>query len=442
MIYEAKNNNITQCRTGIVLLVTLVLLVVLSTMGYILTTRVSAQRHRDHYMIDYQKARYACDSAVKYALATFGETEVLLVSRPNEPDFSDLFSLSEAEYEELLADWATEMAARNADSFNGVNEANNLNIIDKSKDVGNTIYPKNVNDINDSNSVFGIGDVNDTNNPNDLIIRGPYGPTWPFIIEPVEFENAKYPVAWAMLEELGEEEIKREALASFETFCEWMDVNDVQIDELEVQLEEIKEIKPFSLELKPIKIARKAPTQRRPRSRRRSRNRSRRDRRKTTQTSKKASNTISVDAQLAEYAKLFHSSLIDSEILARPTIISESRKESALKYTGMWATRKVNINTAPRHVLEAAFVFGGDEVEIAGEIIERRRQKPFVDIADLKDALYRYTGSIRNCEKFITTKSSIFTIKVTATSGVAKASTVIAVTKNNKSTKAIGKLSG
>ena len=64
LVGRVRNNQ------GIVLLVTLVILVVLSTLGYTVSVRLSARRHRDQYIIDYQTARYACDSAVKYALAT------------------------------------------------------------------------------------------------------------------------------------------------------------------------------------------------------------------------------------------------------------------------------------------------------------------------------------------------------------------------------------
>ncbi|MHC4175201.1 MAG: hypothetical protein ACYST5_20005, partial [Planctomycetota bacterium] len=64
------------------LLITLVILVVLSTLGYTLSSRVAAQRHRDQYIVDYSKARYGCDSAVKYALATLEEISVQLISRP------------------------------------------------------------------------------------------------------------------------------------------------------------------------------------------------------------------------------------------------------------------------------------------------------------------------------------------------------------------------
>jgi type II secretory pathway component PulK len=109
---------------------------------------------------------------------------------------------------------------------------------------------------------------------------------------------------------------------------------------------------------------------------------------------------------------------------------------------GMWGSMKVNINTAPRHVLEAAFIFGGDEVPIAEEIIQRRRIEPFADIQELKTDLFRYSDSIGKCEKYITTVSRFFTIKVTAISGVAKASAVIAITKDGRRVKRIAVING
>ena len=100
MIHKNLYNwNNSRDRPGIVLLVTLVLLVVLATLGYTLSSRVTAQRHRDQYIMDYRQARYACDSAMKYALAltTLEDFDPQLISRPNEPDFSDLFILNEVE---------------------------------------------------------------------------------------------------------------------------------------------------------------------------------------------------------------------------------------------------------------------------------------------------------------------------------------------------------
>ena len=146
--------------------------------------------------------------------------------------------------------------------------------------------------------------------------------------------------------------------------------------------------------------------------------------------------------QTTDFARLFHCSLIDTETLARPSGISVEREESALKYTSLWATVRVNVNTAPRHVLEAAFTFGGDAKEIAEQIIQERRIKPFNNIEELRTKLLRYSTSIEKCEKFITTRSDSFTIRVTASSGVAKASAVIAVRKEGKNAKQVGIVSG
>ncbi len=421
-------NNQSDCRNrpGIVLLVTLVLLVMLSILGYTLSSRLVARRHRDQYIIDYQAARYGCDSAVRYALAKLEDINAPpLVARPNEPDFSDLFWRNEQEYEEYLAEWAVGKGPDRSKGFVDINDVND------------------VNDINDANKFDYSGGVIDLNSPNSLTIRGPYGPPWPFVIEPVEFEigsatvrieiedeNAKYPIGWVLLDD---EEVQREALAGLETFCEWMDVNSVWIDSLKRELKEISEIKAFKLGFEPITISEKTKARTITRRRRGSRRISRR--RIVTKR------TIPASVHTADFAKLFHSSLIDAEALARPTIVSESRKESALKYMGLWASSKVNINTAPRHVLEAAFTFGGDADKIAEEIIQRRRIKPFTDMEDLRKSLFRYSDSIGKCGKYITIASRFFTIKITAVSGVAEASTVIAITKDGKKIERIAVIS-
>jgi len=357
---------------------------------------------------------------VKYALATLEDITPELISRPNVPDFSDLFVLSEAEYEELLDQWTDEVQR---------------SVTDRSKSFDA------ISDINDVNDVNGVTDFNEPNSPT---IPGPYGPPWPLVTKLIELqigsatvkieiedENAKYPLAWTML---NDKEVLQEALAGFETLCEWMDVNEVAIDSLKEQLKEISEIRPFKFEFKTIKKRVRRPI---------SIHSKRRDRRDQYRYTTK---TTSVSSQIAKqtdaFAKLFHTSLIDTEVLARPTIVSESRKESALKYMGMWASKEVNINTAPRHVLEAAFTFGGDADRIAEEIIQRRRVKPFSNISDLKEALLGYSDSIRKCEKYITTVSKLFTIRVTAVSGVAKASAVIAIMKEGNKMRKIAIISG
>lgn len=431
---------------GIVLMVTLVLLVVLSTVGYALSGRLAAQRHRDHYIIDYQAARYGCDSAIKYALAVLEDmNNPRLISRPNEPDFSDLFWKSEEEYREYLADWAAKMQLGVSDMNQGLSDINDINGVNNLFEANGVGDINGFNDINKVNDFNGVGSITDVNDVNFVVVRGPYGPAWPFVTEPVEFEigsttvrieiedeNAKYPIGWAIL---ADEDVLREAEAGLETFCEWMNVESEQVDALKEQLEEISEIKPFKLEFKPIKIVERRATATR------SRSRTRRGRRRVSQR-RTIRKTIPASVHVADFAKLFHSGLIDTDMLARPTIESESRNESALRYMGMWASSKVNINTAPRHVLEAAFTFGGDADKISEEIIQRRRIKPFDDVEELRKSLLSYSDSIERCAKYITTTSNFFTIRVTATSGVAKASAVIAITKEGKKMGKVAVLSG
>jgi hypothetical protein len=424
-----KNRNNSRDRSGIVLLVTLVLLVVLSTLGYTLSTRVAAQRHRDQYIIDYISARYGCDSGVKYALATLEDIDPKLISRPNEPDFSDLFCISEAEYQEILEQWRLELQEQMV-----------VSDVDK---------PSNITDFNSDESWTA-----DLDELNSLTISGPYDPPgtpWPFVTEPVEFEigsakvrieiedeNAKYPLGWALL---TDGRVKREAEAGFETFCEMMGLDAEKIEALKTELNEIGQIKMFAVEFKP-----KTRTIRTPIKTASSRSSTSKSSTSKTPRTRVTRKTIQVDEQISEqtthFAEMFHSSLIDTEALAVPTIVSPDRKESALKYMGMWGSMKVNINTAPRHVLEAAFIFGGDEVKIAEEIIQQRRIEPFADIQDLKTELFRYSDSIGRCENYITTVSRFFTIRVTAVSGVAKASSVIAITKDGAKVKRIAVING
>lgn len=423
------------------MLVVLVLLVVLSMLGYTLSSKVSAQLHRQQYMIDYQNAQYARDSAIKYALSTLADMNSPdLVARPNEPDFSDMFLMTETELRDVLSDWAQRMSAEQAQRY--MNLKTNL-----SADINGLSDVNDINDINDLTMLDAAGV--DFNDANLLEIPGPYGAKWPLVTPVVELkvgtasvtielhdENAKYPLGWAMLDE---PEIQREAKAGFDTFCEWMDVNRIDVMELEDQLAQLNEKKQYKLKFKEIKQVKKEKVKvpRTARSRR-----TRRGRRRTRTRTKTTVTKIPATVHIMDFAKLFNSSLVDTETLARPTIVSDDRKESALKYIGLWGSNKVNINSAPRQVLEAAFVFGGDAQEIAQEIIERRRIEPFEDVNDLKRSLFRYSDSIEKCKDFVVAHSDFFTIRVTAVSGVARASAVVAIRRTENQYQKIAVFAG
>lgn len=452
-------------RHGIVLILVLVILVVLATLGYTITARVSSEKHRDNHILSYYRARYARDSAAKYAIATIEDiNSPEIIDRPNVPDFSDLFALSEKQYRDFIKQWAREMSKK--EFQNQVNKDSSKYAPDTS-DI-NDVNSTDVNSAKDINSVSEPNSVVDYNDPNQLDVPGPYGAEWPLITEPVEFEigkaevtitiedeNAKYPVGWALLEEDSEgDRIAREAEASFETFCEWMDVNEVEIANLKDQLKRIDKIKDFKMKFKPVEIEDKTasisesdeenkpkgltPAQKKSRKERSAREALKRymERRKREEQKEKMKEKesdkgkVTEEMHIADFCRIFNSPLLDSEVLTRPRLESETRDETAMKYLGMWGTRKININTAPRHVLEAGFNFGGDYVQIADKIIVERRIEPFESIEDLKERLFRYSDSIEKCEDFITTESSIFTIRVKATSGTATSRAIIALRKN------------
>ncbi len=451
-------------RTGFVLLVTLVLLVVLAWLGYMVSSMVSSQRRRSQYIIDYQASRYACDSAVKYALDRLPRITPALVARPNVPDFSDIFRLSEPEYQQLLDEVAAIRAAEannpaygdyaqpypDTGAAGAGGEVTDPELMDVMKMVlgGNDVNGPN--DFNDANGWASLSLSGYPAGSNDLFVPGPYGPAWPNVIKPIELEigtakvtiriedeNAKYPIGWMLMDDKQRE---REVRAGFETFCAWMDANETDVAVAEQALEELRQLKPFKIKFKE-KVQRRRvgglPSGSSQRGSRISRLRSSRQRYTTTRISPAAQQA----QQAADFARLLHSSLLDAEPLARPTIVTDSRCESPLKYIGTWGSTRVNINTAPRHVLEAAFVFGGDEVDIADQIIARRRIKPFKDIDELKSELLRYSDSIRKCEDFITTRSTFFTVRITAVSGLAESSAVVAVVKTGKNVRKIAMIS-
>jgi type II secretory pathway component PulK len=115
-----------------------------------------------------------------------------------------------------------------------------------------------------------------------------------------------------------------------------------------------------------------------------------------------------------------------------------------LKYIGLYASPQVNVNTAPRHVLEAALTFGGltKAPDIADAIIQKRKIEPFTDIEDLKKALFGSADAIDKCAPYITTKSTYFTIHVTATSGAARVSTLMPVYKDGRILKRLPVING
>lgn len=429
--YRHDGNN-RRDPPGVILLITLVILVILATLGYTLSVRVAARRHRDQYMIDHSIARNACASGMRYALASMGTLDFTLISRPNEPDFSDLFALSEPQYQKLLLQMEQYLAQKSLSDPNLAMDAPSGSKLKQ----GKTRF-SDIDDINDTDPNAGL-----VGSHKKVEIPGPYGPPWPLVSEPVELEigaakvrieiedeNAKYPLGWAMLEDA---KLRDVAGVSWTTFCEWMGYKSQEIVDLNKGLAAIAATKPFQMEFKPTTAEMELPANLRSRITRPVPGRTagsavarRAVRRKPVSPEEQLQN------QNKEFAKLLHSSMVDTVLLSRPSIESDSRKESALKYLGLWATRRVNINTAPRHVLEAALSFGSviNAPKIAEAIIQQRRIKPVADVNEIKQAVLGYSDSIEDCRDFLTATSTVFTIRVTAVSGAATATVVAAVSK-------------
>jgi hypothetical protein len=422
---------------GIVLLMTIVVLMVLATLGYMLAYRVSAQRHRDNYIIDYTTACYARDSALKYAIAALQDlNDAKFISRPNEPDFSDVFSMTEEKYTAFIEEWFAKIAKEHPELL----ENYDANLTDQNVNGGNTedlLSAAETNNPNDSNHKYAADSNTGHNVLDKLKVRGPYGPAWPFVTEPTEFEigsttvkiqiedeNAKYPAGWAIIDD---EKAQRAAQAGFQTFFEWMGYDSERIGTIKGQLDQIGAVKPFKVDFQPV-VQRAAVTPQTPQTPNPPK-RGARPQRVVYRTTNVTPTELAA-RQTKDFSKLFHSSLLDTQMLASPTITSETRKESALKYMSLWGSTQVNINSAPRQVLEAAFTFGGDAPQIAEEIIKRRRVKPFNDIDELKKELFRFSDTIDKSKSYITTNSNVFTIRVTAVSGTAKASSVVVAVRD------------
>lgn len=441
-------------QAGFVLFVTMIVLVVLTTLAAGLSVHLSMAKRRQEYRVEYQRSRYGADSALKYILTTLPNKNLtLLTSREEQPDFSDLFLMNRAEYAEFIAAWAetatdeqieavlkegasltaptplseADMVSRLASLFGGGSDANEMEMDEY--DTGEPLYLVEL-------------------DPNDVVVPGPYGAPWPNVIEPIhlemgpckvtitiEDENAKMPLSWLVT---SSEDANKRAENALKTFCEWMSWDSAQLQELESDIqdgmEKIYEKKMFRLNPSPILL--KTTTTRTvtaPVSTSAARTTSRARRTATTRTVRQVTTKERpAVAHTTDFAKLFHSSLLNHEILARPLPDTGERIESPLKYLSLWGAQRVNINTAPRNVLEAAFSLAIDSFdlpEFTQKVIEKRKEKPLASLDELAELGGLDTETMNNLKNYLTTSSTFFKIRVTSQSGNARSSAVATVVK-------------
>jgi len=439
MIYIRNKNN----RPAVVLLLTIVVLVIMCGIGYVLTTKVAAARHRDQYLVDYQKARYASDSAFKYVNTILAEQSFTLIDRPNEPDFSDLFAFTEEQYKIFLEDYVREKLLKQQYGENWKEyetqykrDANDPN----SRDSRDQLSPGDFNDpnytynqdINDFNQ-FDLRGSGGADDPNKIVIPGPYGAAWPFVTEPIEFEvgdakvtveiedeNAKLPMAWAMR---LDDKNKRSTESAYDSFFDWIasaSRNEVMVTyqqryDFYDGLKKVGEYVDVN-GAAAITPAAKEPNKASATPAQKFRSRRARQRAQAAQTQLMQN---SPNAKYANIISLVNSSLVNLEDFAKPYIKSQRRTESALKYMSRYGAMQVNVNSAPRLVLESVFMFGGDAVQTAQNIIDERKIKPLADINDLQKRCFHYANSIQRAKDYLTTKSTFFTVRIQSASGAA-----------------------
>ena len=197
-----ENKKFYTQKPGVALILTMIVLVLLTALIYRLGSAVSQWKHRVQYMIDYQTARYACESGLKYTLSTISGNDPNYVSRPNEPDFSDLFTMSDEKYRTMMEEWAKKRGVQvDVNSLNKNTlftifkdlrrpDANDSNYTAADKNLSGTDFSSRQTNSGFSSRLHDVNDVNDANNsrqePNELFVRGPYGPPWPYITKPVE----------------------------------------------------------------------------------------------------------------------------------------------------------------------------------------------------------------------------------------------------------------
>jgi DNA uptake protein ComE-like DNA-binding protein len=430
------------CRSrqpGVVLILTLLVLIVLAAITYQITVKLADRRRADDYLVYYQGARYACDSAMKYALATARAIEPNYANRADAPDFSDMFRMNDAQVDEMVKLWAQQISDPNRNANSKAAAQNDLRSLLEgglsSDDANNADFVKIAMDLLQSRGTTDI---------KDITIPGPYGAPWPLLMDPVEFEigkakvsitiedeNAKLPLVWMTM---SEPELKRAKQEVLRVFCSWYDIDEKDVAELQKKLDLVAGIKPFTFASAPAAVAKPA-TPARPVAGPAPVPASRRGAKSATQpvpTGPKVSVVRPPVRNYADHAKLMACSYMDAGWLTVPLIETASRQEYPMKYLALWGSTQVNINSAPRHVLEAAFAFGGDGDKIAEAIIQQRQIRPFTGVGDFRRQNLAFSSQIQKAEKYITTESNFFTIRITATSGPAKCTATAAVMKKGR----------
>jgi hypothetical protein len=466
----------TRRPPGVALVVAVLVLVVLSSLLAGLAVRITMVKRRQAYIVEYQRARYALDSALKYAMVVMPNQTYRLQSRADVPDFSDLFVMNAEQYRSFLQAWAmnaTDEQLGKVLNENGWRKAAETPMFGSPEtldwlsgmlgmlsgdpnEMPAAEIPTSETEPNSGLTAIEI-------DPNDFDVPGPYGAPWPYVVKPIELqigsakvtitvedENAKMPLSWAVT---SRETVNKKAEAALTIFCDWMGMTKTQRMDLLVQLDDVYKQKAFELNPSPIML----PPQARAPAAGQTQPAGRITTTRTTTTTAARQRQAQQQALAAQsqaqqrpavahatdFAKLFHSSLLDREPLARPVGHTALPNESPLKYLALWGSQRINVNTAPRHVLEAALSFGADDpADLAEKIIRQRQAEPIKTIGDLKKTLYSDSMAIDRAKDYLTTTSNFFLVRVTSHSGNARVSAAVTVIKEGRNVERLAILYG
>jgi len=435
-------------QRGIALLFAIIVLAVLATMGYAIASKLVSIKHRQNYILNYYKAAYACDSATRYGITEVENMEFSLQTRAGMPDFSDLFATSDEQIEFMMYDWVQTVEQIRYEEYEKYQQRLNAGAsFAAAQEPDSEQSEFNIDMLNSigfgPNAYFGIdydGNFKPID-PNILYVPGPYGPPFPYTTEPkqisigdvevtitIEDENAKLPLVWALMKDKDRQTEKQ---ACFDTFFEWLGVDEATVEHLNRQFTETADIKHFEIGMEPATIEQREAVRTRTvttdaSGRRQSVFRTRYRTRKVPR---------SVAGNNTDFSRLIEAN-IDTERLEYSFFPEGFAQSAAIRYLGLWGSDKINVNTATRNVLEAAFVFAGREVELADAVIEERKIKPFEDLEEMKRRIYRFSNNLDKLSDLILFASEVFTVKVIAVSGSARAESTTAILyKDNKFTK-------
>ena len=445
-MYNRQINTITSKQVhsqGAALVFALIALAVLTSLAFTLTSTLAGRKHRQQYLIDHQAAKYACDSATKYAMDKMGELKVEYAQRNDQPDFSDLFWMNKEEYESMLQSWAEQIDEKKLEESQSKKKEKSVKDNEKKAEAQGNKGNVQEAGLADMLLLFGLADPNmmdddqmyKATDPNTLAVPGPYGPVWPLVAKAqeleignvkvtvtIEDENAKLPILLAMS---GDEETKREREACFMSFFEWMGAEKEDVDIFFESADSATMRKKFTKKLKDIQITKQEPVET---------SVSEKSRRGTSRSSKKTARTKMTTTKRPEIKHMTdYVFVLDAEFdkISLGRVLSEfdGKKESLLKYMGVYGSSQINVNSAPRHVLEAVLNYGGDSDSIADQIIIERQVKPFKNYDDLKERLFRYSDSLEKCKDMLVTDSIYFSVHIRAVSGGAVVENVCVVMK-------------